>query len=535
MCATCALDRPSLLADQGDALATDFSRRAFDLAVGRLKLKGGLGAVRPVFKQGKAAHPPPKENPMNLIQRQDALLRYERDMLLANFQTWRNITTNDSAWQKHFSQVRRITAMLEPLAADAGNAAAEDDAATLNRQERQAKQLLFAQRTWDYFRSKLALRDLKDHRPMLQCADEFAWSCYRPAWEAARQADEIDANDLKEPPLVYLTGSATPFVQVRQGRYTPEGIGAEDARNYGSLLALPIPVIGLPWPQLKQTALVVTLAHEVGHAVDEDFDVGAAVDAAIGGLERTLGERGKAWLAWRRELFADVYGVLCAGPAHLIALSDYLLTTEDVVRAERVELSRLDKYPPRQLRILFNHKLLAEIGLAEIGLADVGVWQAWDELYPVRGMQDFDDYADDAGYVARALLHTPIPKFGGKSVKEVICMTAQEWAEVERRAAMLPAADDRLPWCETKHREAAETQSLFRLTFAAATLASYRAADPAAQAKKSERMIQTAVGWVPYGKRGPQEDRTADEALFAEQQAHMADTVEKLRRMALGE
>ncbi len=41
------------------------------------------------------------------------------------------------------------------------------------------------------------------------------------------------------------------------------------------------------------------------------------------------------------------------------------------------------------------------------------------------------------------------------------------------------------------------------------------------------------IGWVPFGKQGPQEDRTADEALYAEQQAHMADAVAKLRGMAL--
>ncbi len=53
-----------------NALASDFSvafydgvgkstdyKRAFDLAVGRLQLKGGLDAVRPVFKPGKAAPP----------------------------------------------------------------------------------------------------------------------------------------------------------------------------------------------------------------------------------------------------------------------------------------------------------------------------------------------------------------------------------------------------------------------------------------------------------------------------------------------
>ena len=465
---------------------------------------------------------------MDLIQRQDVLLRYERDVLLANFQTWRNITTNDSAWQKHFTQVRRITELLERLIADAWHAPTSEGEGTALA--RQARDLLFAQRAWDYFRSKIALRDQKDLRPLLQCADEFAWSCYRPAWEQARQAHTIKATDLKEPPLTYLTGSETPFVQVRQGRYAPEGIGAEDARNYGSLLALPIPVIGLPWQQLKQAALIVTLAHEVGHSVDEDFAVGAAVDAAIGSLGSVLGERSKAWLAWRRELFADAYGVLCTGPAHLIALSDYLVGPPTEVQTERVDSAKPGRYPPRQLRMLVNAQLLAAAGLA-----DVGIWTAWNEEYPVRGMQDFDEYADDAPHVAHALLHTPIPKFGGKSVKEVISMTPPEWAEVERRATLLPAADDRLPWSITRVRDAAETQALFRLTFAAATLASYRAADPAAQAKKLERMIQTAVNWVPFGKRGPQEDRTADEALYAEQQAHMADAVAKLRSMALAE
>lgn len=171
--------------------------------------------------------------------------------------------------------MRRITDLLAPLAADAGNVPADrDEAAALARQAQQERELLFAQRTWDYFRSKLTLRDRKEQRPMLRCADEFAWSCYRPAWEMARQVQTIAAHELKEPPLVDLTGSETPFVQVRQGRYRPEGVGVEDVRNYGDLLMLPIPVIGLPWSQVKQVALFVTLAHEVGHAVDEDFGVG---------------------------------------------------------------------------------------------------------------------------------------------------------------------------------------------------------------------------------------------------------------------
>lgn len=91
---------------------------------------------------------------------------------------------------------------------------------------------------------------------------------------------------------------------------------------------------------------------------------------------------------------------------------------------------RIPAYPPRLLRILFNHALLAAIGLA-----DVGVWPAWHALYPVLGMQDFDDYAADAADVAHALLYTPVPKFGGKTPQAVIGTTPQEWAEAARRVA----------------------------------------------------------------------------------------------------
>ncbi len=86
---------------------------------------------------------------------------------------------------------------------------------------------------------------------------------------------------------------------------------------------------------------------------------------------------------------------------------------------------------------------------------------------------------------------------------------------------------------DAERREAAETQSLFRLAFAAATLASYQAGDPAAKAKNFVNALPAMIGWIPIGKRGPRQDKTADEALYAEQQAHMADAVETLRRMAL--
>lgn len=48
--------------------------------------------------------------------------------------------------------------------------------------------------------------------------------------EVAWQAQTIDVNDLKEPPLIFFTADAAPFVQVRAGRYNPEGVRPATSR-----------------------------------------------------------------------------------------------------------------------------------------------------------------------------------------------------------------------------------------------------------------------------------------------------------------
>ena len=70
--------------------------------------------------------------------------------------------------------------------------------------------------------------------------------------------------------------------------------------------------------------MAVVVAHEVGHAVEHDFWLEAALTAAFAALA-VPDERKVAWSAWREELFADAYGVLCCGPAYVQALMDFLL------------------------------------------------------------------------------------------------------------------------------------------------------------------------------------------------------------------
>lgn len=99
---------------------------------------------------------------MNLIQRQDALLRTERKALLDNFACRGATLPPTTATGRSTSLRWRITALLEPLAAGNDAPGDEDEGTALNRLKKQGRELLFAQQAWLDFRTKLELRSKED-------------------------------------------------------------------------------------------------------------------------------------------------------------------------------------------------------------------------------------------------------------------------------------------------------------------------------------------------------------------------------------
>lgn len=79
-------------------------------------------------------------------------------------------------------------------------------------------------------------------------------------------------------------------------------------------LRLPFALVILPSDHLSLPWRLASVAHEVGHAVDNTWGLGARVRAAVGG-ERARGLRSPAWLGgWLGEVVADLVGLAGVGP-----------------------------------------------------------------------------------------------------------------------------------------------------------------------------------------------------------------------------
>ncbi|MCE6998162.1 hypothetical protein LZG04_25680 [Saccharothrix sp. S26] len=338
---------------------------------------------------------------MTTVDRKVAELRHKLAGIDADFARWRAETEPGRPLRKHHTQVVRLTDRLGGVVARIAaelDAVAGDD--VLRECRRLQLRMLEVHRLWDFYRSKLNLRYVEWYRPFLTAVDEFAWLCYAPAAAASD----------REAPLVHLSGEFSPFTHLRETPFAVEEV--PDALNTVDFLnvvtKLPIPVIGLPWYQLVHLPDVAVVAHEVGHAVERDFGLLGTVRALTRPVFRTMPEvRRDAWDTWLPEVFADLYGVLAAGPAFAAALADLLVV--DQARMEAELDGPVLVHPPAAVRLAVTAKALAETG--------------FPAARPACG-----PYEDDIDPMTTALLDGRYPGLGDRPLREVITFTAAQQA-----------------------------------------------------------------------------------------------------------
>ncbi|GAA0973016.1 hypothetical protein GCM10009555_027190 [Acrocarpospora macrocephala] len=334
---------------------------------------------------------------MSAAERRRAELRAKLGGLEAELASWSELSRAGGPLEKHHTQVAAIVAaMAVPIAELRPRVDAADVLDTWPETERS---LLRIHQVLEYFRSKLTLRFVAAFRDYLAMADEFAWECYRLARQRGSGPHNVPADRVREPPLTFFSQDSTPFAIPRGASYRSE-IGVLPPGTLRAVVErLPVPVIGIPWFQLRHLPDALVLAHEVGHHVETDFRLTPTlerlVDAAVPAARRPV------WRRWLGEVFADVYGTLAAGPAFAAALTDFLATGPD---------SGQGAYPPSRIRIALAAEVLGEPS---------------------------SDKADpDVPAIAAALVAGPYPEFGGIALSDVINFN-QERQVAERTATQL--------------------------------------------------------------------------------------------------
>jgi len=183
---------------------------------------------------------------------------------------------------------------------------------------------------------------------------------------------------------------------------------------------------------------LLTIAHEVGHDVDEDLGklTETLIPVVANQLEAVTAPTGRIaqWQAWTSEILADLVGILLTGPAFVHALTWLLMLPRHWVRY----IDSTDPHPPYYLRVFINTAMVRHLGLPQSADA---LEAGWKTLYGEAG-DDFSPYLPEIEAVITAILDTPIAvlqDLDGRlhSLSELIAFTPDDQARIQEAAAKL--------------------------------------------------------------------------------------------------
>ncbi|GAA2752997.1 hypothetical protein [Kitasatospora cinereorecta] len=347
--------------------------------------------------------------------------------LQREFERWREESEEYAPLEKHHRQIRALTVPLDGAVKRLCKRVEEQDETVLSDWSQTEDSLLRIHEVWDFFREKFNLRYVQTFRPYLALADDFAAACYLPARDRS-----ADPSRLREPPLTFLGGLSTPFAIPRGALYLGPSYSGVLTDEELKVVAerLPIPVVGLPWFQLDHLPDALVIGHEIGHHVEDDF---ALTDTFKELVEQALAAAGRPpasrrrWHGWLGEVFADVYGVLAAGPGFASALADFVPTTPEAMIGDA-------QYPPMALRVQVAAETLQRTGFAQQARAVLARWQGDFPTGPE------EPYSDDADTVVQALLEGPYPQLGALPLTDVLTFRGRGQQAAAATRALLQSA-----------------------------------------------------------------------------------------------
>lgn len=159
-------------------------------------------------------------------------------------------------------------------------------------------------RLFEWYATRYDQRADEAYRAVLGAADELARSCWAAGFVALRRTPPTG-------PLCFVDNRAD---AVARGRCeVGELVRVADDPVADLLDRLPVPLIALPEPAVREGWWLVLAAHETGHLVLLDLGLVPQVKAAV--RDAVPAELVEGWTQWHVEVFADVYSALMVGGA----------------------------------------------------------------------------------------------------------------------------------------------------------------------------------------------------------------------------
>jgi hypothetical protein len=290
-----------------------------------------------------------------------------------------------------------------------------------------------AQRAWDFFRRKFDQRKSERYRKRLRAADIIAIDCYDAAIGAAKAKGWIAAQDIREPPLTYLSPEISPMTWARGTR--PNDGRSEELEGK----TLPIPVVEVPYDQMANVWELLSISHEVGHEIDADLKLLPAVKTNLSKAFEGSAippDRRRRWLGWASEIFPDLLALQLSGPAFAYMLRNVLILPFDAVT--NVVLG--DVHPNHYLRIILCTAYIRGMGAGSgdatfqtaLDRHATDLEDSWTGLY--GNPPALADYLADIPVVISGVMDSPIPSMSGATLRSLVDYSAADEAKITERA-----------------------------------------------------------------------------------------------------
>lgn len=455
------------------------------------------------------------EPAVTLELRRRELERRSRD-LPTEVDEWQARVSDDLDMNIHWSQLESIGALTRSYGDQQRqilNAlpAADDRAGYEARLFDLLNAIVASQRAWDFFRSKLELRRSNRFKRRLRVADIVAIDCYDAALKQALANSWLAQDDVREPPLTYLSPEISPMTWVRGAR--PSDGRTEELEGK----TLPIPVIELPFDHLANVWEFLSLHHEVGHEIDADLkllpEIKGKLTAALQANVNIPDVRKRRWSGWLSEILADLIALQLGGPAFADMLLHMLLLPQTAVTT--IVLG--DVHPNHYLRIRLASAYIHTMADAADASGDAGfatrlrshadgIDALWAGLYGAP--TDLQAYLADIPLVISAVMDSDLPVLGGNKLRSLIPYTSDQDRDV--REAAVPLRTGGLPGFTIAPRHAVS----------ASRLAVNAAMNAGASDSDLNTIADAAVALIE--REAPRGLRAADNPLFGSSNAREA-------------